>query len=71
MPTVLIPPAYRGPTRGEAEVVIAASTIRECIQTMENRFPGFGDLIYDDDGQVAVFVRFFVNNALVSLPAPM
>ena len=65
MPKVLIPPPYRGPTRGEAAVVVNGSTIKECLETMEDRFPGFADLIYED-GQVADFVRFFVNDMIVN-----
>ena len=65
MPKVLIPPPYRGPTRGVSEVWVDGSTIRECLTTMEDRFPGFGTLVYDEDGHVANFVRFFVNDSLV------
>ena len=61
MPKILVPPPYRGPTQGEAEVWIEGNSVRDCMQAMENRFPGFGELVYDSDGQPADFVRFFVN----------
>lgn len=61
MPKVLVPPAYRGPTQGEAEIWIEGESVRDCMKAMENRFPGFGELVYDGDGQPADFVRFFVN----------
>ena len=35
MPTVLVPTAYRGPTRGLAEVVVVGATVRECLEAVE------------------------------------
>ena len=67
MPKVLIPPPYRGPTHGEEEVTVTATTIKECVDIVEGRFPGFGALIYTATGDVADFVRFFVNDELVSV----
>ena len=66
MPKVLIPPPYRGPTQGEAEVVVAGSTIRECLDSLEGQFPGFSALIYDENGQVADFNRLFINDELIN-----
>jgi hypothetical protein len=57
----LSPPPYRGPTRGEGEVWIEGNSVRDCMNAMGSRFPGFGELVYDSDGQPADFVRFFVN----------
>ncbi len=67
MPKVLIPPPYRGPTHGEGEVTVTATTIKECVDIVDGRFPGFGSLIYTATGDVADFVRFFVNDELVSV----
>ena len=61
MPKVLVPPPYRGPTQGESQVWIEGDSVRDCMNAMENRFPGFGELVYDSDGQPADFVRFFVD----------
>ncbi len=69
MPKVIIPPPYRGPTQGEAEVWVEGGTIRECLDAVEVRFPGFGDLIYDSDGQLPDFVRLFVNSTIVDTDA--
>lgn len=61
MPKVLIPPPYQGPTHGEAEVWVEGRNVRECLNAVESRFPGFGELVCEADGQPADFVRFFVN----------
>jgi molybdopterin synthase sulfur carrier subunit len=61
MPTVLVPPPYRGPTRGEAQVDVAAGTVLDCIEAVEARFPGFRTQVLDADGKVHKFVRLFVN----------
>jgi molybdopterin synthase sulfur carrier subunit len=65
MPKVLIPPPYRGPTQGQAEVWVEGDTLQECLDAVEARYPGFRDLISDADGQLSDFVRLFVNGAPV------
>jgi molybdopterin synthase sulfur carrier subunit len=60
MPIVMVPPPYRGPTAGEGEIRVDAATVRECIDAVEARFPGFRDQILAG-GAVHRFVSFFVN----------
>lgn len=61
MPTVLIPTAYRGPTKGVAEVEVEAGDVRACLEAVEARYPGFGDLVIDGRGGLHRFVKLFIN----------
>jgi molybdopterin converting factor small subunit len=65
MPLVRVPAPYRGPTRGEAEIAAAGATVRECLDDMEARYPGFRAQILDDDGRTHRFVRLFLNGQLL------
>ena len=61
MPKVLIPPPYRGPTQGEAELVIESSSVRGCLEAVEQKFPGFLPQVFDANGGLHRFVKLFVN----------
>ena len=61
MPTVHIPPRYRGPTNGQSQIEVEGCTVRECIEAVEARHSGFRELIFDTQGNVRLFVRIFVN----------
>ncbi len=65
MPSVFIPPPYRGPTRGESEVAVSASTVRECLQAVESRYPGFGELVFAADGGLPRYVKLFLNGEVL------
>jgi len=61
MPEVHIPPRYRGPTKGERRVDIAGSTVRECIEAVDARYPGFAELVFDVHGEVRRHATVCVN----------
>lgn len=61
MPQVRIPPPYQGPTHGADRVEVAGGTVRECIQAVGARFPGFAEQVFDARGDVHRFVKLFVN----------
>ena len=61
MPLVLVPTAYRGPTRGEAELAVEGKTVLACLEAVEAKFPGFLSQILDGSGEVHGFVKLFVN----------
>ena len=61
MPQVKVPAPYRGPTRGEAVIEVAGTTVRECIQAVEARYPGFEEQIFDQERRFHRFVKLFVN----------
>lgn len=65
MPVVEVPSRYRVPTKGEAQIEVEGATVKACIEAVEDRFPGFQELILDRRGEQKRFVRLFVNgNAL-------
>ncbi len=49
MARVFFQPQLRDLTSGEAEVEIAASTLRQLVVELDRRFPGFADRIVRDD----------------------
>jgi sulfur carrier protein ThiS len=61
MPTVHVPPPYRGPTQGLGEIEVRGSTVLECLEAVEARHPGFRELVLDPSGGLHRFVRLFVN----------
>lgn len=61
MPKVLVPTAYRGPTRGQAEVIVDGATVRECLEAVEAQFPHFIEQVLDAAGNAHRFVKLFVN----------
>jgi len=71
MPTVHVPPPYRGPTGGQAEIAVEGATVRQCLEAVEARHPGFAEQVLDGAGQVHRFVRLFVNGEPAELDAPV
>ena len=76
MPVVLIPTAYRAPTKGLAEIEVEGATVVECLRAVEAAHPGFLELVLDPKGNQHAFVKLFVNeeqleaNALDTQLAP-
>lgn len=61
MPKVRIPPPYRGPTQGTAEIQVEGDTVLACLEAVDQKFPGFMAQVIDDDGNVHRFVKLFKN----------
>jgi molybdopterin synthase sulfur carrier subunit len=61
MPSVRIPPPYRGPTLGTAEVDADGNTVLACLEAVERKYPGFLPQVLDDDGNLHRFVKLFKN----------
>ena len=61
MPTVTIPPPYRGPTGGVARVEVDGATVESCIRRVGELHPGFLEMVIDGRGAVHRFVKLFVN----------
>jgi molybdopterin synthase sulfur carrier subunit len=61
MPQVRIPPPYRGPTQGTAEIHVEGERVLECLEAVERKFPGFLAQVIDDDGNLHRFVKLFKN----------
>ena len=61
MPTVFVPTAYRGPTKGVAEVEVSPGTVRACLEAVAQQYPGFEDLVFDNAGGLHRFVKLFID----------
>lgn len=61
MPKVRIPPPYRGPTQGTAELDVEGTSVLESLEAVERKFPGFLAQVLDEDGNVHRFVKLFKN----------
>ena len=61
MPKVRIPPPYRGPTHGTAELIVEDGDVRACLVATEQKFPGFLPQVLDAEGRVHRFVKLFKN----------
>ncbi len=74
MPIVLIPPPYRGPTAGKAEIETSGASVIDCLKQVEQQGPGFLSLVLDDGGGIHRYVKLFVNEEQVdseSLDVPV
>lgn len=61
MALVKIPPAYRGPTGGADRLEVEGTTVRQCIEAAAEKFPGFGDQVWDAGQNVHRFVKLGIN----------
>ena len=61
MPVVVIPEAYRGPTKGIGNVRVSGGSVLECLRAVDKAHPGFLQLVLDDSGELHRFVKLFVN----------
>ncbi len=69
MPVVIVPTAYRGPTKGEGEVPVEADSVRGCLEAVEAKYPGFLELVVDAQGGVHRFVKLFINGEQIDAGA--
>ncbi|MDY6932969.1 MAG: MoaD family protein [Spirochaetota bacterium] len=62
-------------TNGEEEVRLSANSVLECINNLEERFPGSKDKICDNQGEVLASISVFVNgdniNMLEGMQTPL
>ena len=54
---VLIPTPLRRFTGGEARVAVAAGDVAGALDALEAQFPGIGERLRDDSGQIRRFVN--------------
>jgi molybdopterin converting factor small subunit len=67
MPKVIVPPPFRGPTQGNAEIEVEGRTVLECIEAVETRYPGFRVLVLDGANRPHKFVSLFRNGERLEL----
>ena len=65
MPRVIIPPPYRGPSRGATQISVEGTTIRECLDAVESTCPGFAALVFTESGELQRFTKLFRNGEQV------
>ena len=59
--TVLIPTPLRRFTGGDAKVTVVGASVGEVLDALERTYPGIGERLRDDSGQIRRFVNVFVN----------
>ena len=62
MPKVRIPTPLRKLTDGEAQIDVTGNDLRAIIGELQQRHPGLGERLLDDDGQLRRFVNVFVRD---------
>ena len=60
MPTLRIPTQLRTLTDGAGEVTVDGSTVGEALKALDAAHPGFGERLFDDNGNLRRFVNVFV-----------
>jgi len=69
MPKVTVPPPFRGPTGGLADVEVEGDTVAACLAAVEAVHPGFHALVVDTDGRAQHFVTLFINGEQITRDA--
>ena len=59
--TVLIPTPLRRFTGGDAKVIVTGASVGEVLDSLDSAYPGIGERLRDDSGQIRRFVNVFVN----------
>lgn len=59
--SVLIPTPLRRFTDGAAKVELEGDDVREVLDALDVRYPGIGERLRDESGQIRRFVNVFVN----------
>ncbi|HLF99519.1 MAG TPA: MoaD/ThiS family protein [Acidimicrobiia bacterium] len=60
MPKVRIPTPLRTLSGGASELEIDGTTVAEILKGLEAAHPGFGERLFDDEGNLRRFVNVFV-----------
>ncbi|HLG74026.1 MAG TPA: ubiquitin-like small modifier protein 1 [Chloroflexota bacterium] len=59
---VLIPSTLRTLTNNETTISLdGAGTVGDCLSELEAKFPGIGERLRDEDGEIRRFVNIYVN----------
>lgn len=59
---VLIPSTLRTLTNNETTISLETSgTVADCLNELESKFPGIGERLRGDDGEIRRFVNIYVN----------
>jgi len=58
---IRIPTPLRRLTNGQSEIEVEGSNLAQCIEALEQEFPGMKERLYDEEGELRRFVNFYVN----------
>lgn len=62
MATVFVPTALRRFTAGQSRVEASGATVGEVIGELESSYPGIGERLLDESGNVKRFINVFRND---------
>lgn len=57
---VRIPTQLRSLTSGSSEVTVEGGNIRDLLNNLESKYPGIGERLLDDSGDLRRFINVFV-----------
>lgn len=58
---VRIPAALRAQTNGDTEVEVDAANVKDVVGALEARYPGLGERLLDERGDLRRFINIYVN----------
>jgi molybdopterin synthase sulfur carrier subunit len=61
--TVRVPGPLRRLTDGKPEVEVEGATVSQALASLDQRFPGFNDRLYDANGQLRQFINIYLNDS--------
>lgn len=62
MTTVLIPTPLRRLTANQSRVDVAGDTVGQVIVNLDDTYPGIGERLLDQNGDIKRFINVFVND---------
>ncbi len=73
--TVKLATPFREVTGGKGQVAGEGGCLKDLLDNLKTQYPGFGEMVFDENGQVQQHVHLFVNgedfNTLGELSAPL
>ena len=63
--SVYIPSPFRRITANRENVTVEGSTVGEVLDAVERAFPGFANLVYDEEHRVPRHINVYLNNTEV------
>ncbi|HZB97959.1 MAG TPA: ubiquitin-like small modifier protein 1 [Candidatus Sulfotelmatobacter sp.] len=61
--TVRVPGPLRRLTEGQPEVTVEGTTVSQALASLEGRYPGFHDRLFDSSGQLRQFINIYLNES--------
>ena len=60
---IRVPGPLRRLCGGESEVTVDGDTVSAALTSLDERYPGFHDRLYDADGKLRQFINIYVNDS--------